>query len=142
MRKRPQRRQLLRHAGLNETLNISGQITWVYTRDLERTCRFYGEILGLELVRNEGTARIFKSSDESYIGVCLAFEDRVVEPAGGMITLVTDDVDGWYARLQENGADLRGSPEVLDEFKIYSFFARDPNGYVIEFQQFLTPNNT
>jgi predicted enzyme related to lactoylglutathione lyase len=120
---------------------ICGQITWVYTENFEGTCRFYGNLLGLELIRNEGTARIFQTGEKSCIGVCKAFEDRVVNPVGGMITLVTDDVDSWYALLEEKGAQLRGPPKVLENFGVYSFFACDPNGYVIEFQQFLTQKN-
>lgn len=116
--------------------DLKQQITWVYTHDLEGTCAYYHDVLGLELERDEGAARIFLTGGRAAIGVCLAFEDRVVEPAGGMITLVTDDVDGWYALLEARGAELLGPPERLEKFGIYSFFSRDPNGYVIEIQSF------
>ena len=49
----------------------------------------------------------------------------------------TDGVDVWYARLMEAGADVEGEPHVLAQFNIYACFVRDPNGYRIEFQQFL-----
>jgi predicted enzyme related to lactoylglutathione lyase len=117
---------------------IEGQIVWVYTDDLQDTCIFYADVLGLELIRDEGAARIYRTSPSSSIGVCRAFDDRAVEPDGGMITFVSDDVDGWYTRLSEKGAQLRGPPRRLEEFGIYGFFAEDPNGYVIEFQKFLT----
>lgn len=112
------------------------QIVWVYTDDVETTCEFYGGMLGLELIRDEGAAQIFRTAGQAAIGVCQAFEDRVVEPAGSMITLVTDDVDAWYADLEERGADLLGPPRRLEAFGIYGFFARDPNGYVVEIQRF------
>jgi len=112
-------------------------IAWVYAQDLEATCRFYAGTLGLPLMRDEGEARLYGVTDTSSIGVCRAFGDRVVEPAGGMISIVTDDVDAWYDRLSAAGTTLRGAPERLDQFGIYTFFAEDPNGYVIEFQQFL-----
>lgn len=112
------------------------QIVWVYTDDLDTTCEFYGHFLGLELARDEGTARIFTTAGQAAIGVCQAFEDRIVEPAGSMITLVTDDVDAWYAVLRERGADLLGPPQRLEAFGIYGFFARDPNGYIVEIQRF------
>ena len=116
---------------------VSKQITWVYTHDLEESCRFYSEKLGLTLWRDAGVARIYTVSDSSLIGVCTAFDDRVVEPKGSMITLVTDDVDGWYETLQERGVIVEAPPHTLEQFGIYTFFTRDPNGYVIEFQQFL-----
>lgn len=116
---------------------IDQQISWVYTEDLAATARFYGDLLSLPEARNEGAARIYQTGPRSFIGICRAFEDRVVEPKGGMITLVTDEVDAWYAHLEAAGAALRGPPDRLEAFKIYSFFVEDPNGYVIEFQQFL-----
>jgi hypothetical protein len=30
-----------------------------------------------------------------------------------------------------------GPPERSDQFGVYCFFARDPNGYLLEFQTFL-----
>ena len=54
-----------------------------------------------------------------------------------MISIVTDDVDGWYARLNAAGVSIAQPPHTLEQFSIYTFFANDPNGYVIEFQQFL-----
>ena len=113
------------------------QITWIYCSNLETSHRFYGETLRLQLVRDERIARIYKTTSHAAIGVCTAFEDRVVEPQGGMISLVTEDVDGWFAKLSESGAVTRGAPHVIKEFGIYTFFAEDPDGYVIEFQQFL-----
>jgi len=116
---------------------ITQTITWVYTQDLEATCGFYAGLLGLELVRDEGAARIYRTSGDGAIGVCEAMDGRVVEPRGGMITLVTDDVDGWYQHLSDAGAVTEGPPERNDQFGIYAFLAQDPNGYLIEFQQFL-----
>ena len=112
-------------------------ITWVYTQDLDSTSRFYQQILGLSLDRDEGSARIFRINGQSSVGVCRAFGDRIVEPKGGMISIVTDDVDGWYAKLRSAGAEIPDPPHKLDQFGIYTFFVNDPNGYVIEFQQFL-----
>jgi catechol 2,3-dioxygenase-like lactoylglutathione lyase family enzyme len=118
-------------------LNITCQITWVYTDDLEQTSIFYGNDLGLKLVVDEGSARIFQVSSTAQIGVCTAFEDRIVEPRGGMITLVTNEVDEWYSQLINKGVAIKSVPHVLEKFNIYTFFLEDPNGYVIEIQQFL-----
>ncbi len=115
---------------------ILGQISWVYTHDADTTARFYGDTLGFECVRDEGTARIYRVAKNAHIGVCEAFGDRVVEPKGGMISLVVDDVDRWYAVLVERGVAIESPPHRLEQFGIYTFFVHDPNGYVIEFQQF------
>jgi catechol 2,3-dioxygenase-like lactoylglutathione lyase family enzyme len=117
--------------------NTFSQITWVYTDNLEQTSDFYMNDLGLTLVRDEGTARIFEVLGAAHIGVCIAFEDRVVEPNGGMITFVTDSVDEWHSQLTSKGVVIKSPPHVLEKFNIYTFFLEDPNGYVIEIQQFL-----
>ena len=118
-------------------MTINGQIAWVYCEELNETCRFYEDILGLSLWRDAGSARIYNAGEGAMIGVCRAFDGREVQPAGGMITLLTDDVDGWYDRLNKRGARLRNAPEKMEKFGIYSFFCEDPNGYVIEVQTFL-----
>ncbi len=120
----------------NHDTSIKSQISWVYTCDLDSTVEFYAGILGLECSRDEGDARIFKTARDAFIGVCRAIDDRVVEPKGGMISIVTEDVDAWYQRLIDKCVEIECPPRRLEQFAIYTFFVRDPNGYVIEFQQF------
>lgn len=112
------------------------QISWVYTLDLDSTVEFYADVLGLKCIRDEGDARIFATVANAAIGICSAFADRVVEPRGCMISIVTDDVDAWYQRITGKGISVDRPPHRLEQFGIYTFFVNDPNGYVIEFQQF------
>jgi predicted enzyme related to lactoylglutathione lyase len=120
----------------NHKTSVIGQIIWVYTADLDSTAYFYAEVIGLKCSRDEGNARIFDTGSNASIGVCQAFADRAVEPKGSMISIITDDVDAWYLRLKEIGLTIDQPPHHLEQFGIYTFFIRDPNGYVIEFQQF------
>jgi len=120
----------------NHKASVIGQISWVYTEDLDSTAFFYAEVLGFKCSRDEGNARIFDTGGDACIGVCQAFADRVVEPKGGMISIITDDVDAWYLRLKEIGLAIDQPPHQLEQFGIYSFFVKDPNGYVIEFQRY------
>jgi predicted enzyme related to lactoylglutathione lyase len=123
--------------GSGRLIQTDAQISWVYTQDLDSTADFYARGLGLECSRDEGDARIFATAGGAFIGVCRAFADRVVEPKGGMISIVTDDVDAWYLRLLDNGLQIDKPPEQIERFGIYSFFVKDPNGYLLEFQQFV-----
>jgi len=120
----------------NHKPGITTHISWVYTEDLDKCVTFYADMLGLECIRDDGAARIFATADAAAIGVCRIHADRVVEPLGGMISIVTDDVDAWFRRLREKGAEIAQPPHRLEQFGIYTFFVKDPNGYVIEFQQF------
>jgi predicted enzyme related to lactoylglutathione lyase len=114
---------------------INAQISWVYTADLQVASTFYQQALGLELVHDQGRARVFASAANAFIGVCEAFDGRVVEPRGSLISLVVADVDNWYQRMVERQVDV-DPPRRLEAFGIYAFRLRAPDGYVIEFQQF------
>ena len=114
-----------------------GQISWVYTQDLDSTSYFYAEVLGLACSRDQGRARIYATGDNAWIGVCEAFADRIVEPKGGMISIISEDVDAWYQRLVDIGLSIERPPHRLGQFGIYTFRVEDPNGYQIEFQQFI-----
>ena len=116
-------------------MTINGQVSWVYSSDLEASTRFYADVLGFDCSLDQGRARLFATSSSAWIGVCEAFEGRTVQPRGSLISLVTDDVDGWYQRLLSSGLDIE-APRRLEEFAIYRFSVTDPDGYRIEFQQF------
>ncbi len=118
---------------------FDGFVTFIYTHDLERAATFYGESLGLRMVHDEGPARIFRISDQGYLGVCMASDERPSVPGGICLSLVTDDVDGVYGRLVDAGVETLGAPQSLPQFGIYSFFLRDPDGHLVEVQRFDDP---
>ena len=118
---------------------IDQSVVWVYTEDLEDTARFYGTMLGLPLVLDQGGCRIFRMGASGFLGVCRVRPGRHVGPKGVVITFVTSDVDAWHRHLLAQGVQPDGPPETKPAFNIYGFFARDPNGYLLEFQNFLNP---
>jgi len=117
---------------------ITEQITFLDTLDLEATGRFYQDILGLPLVLDQGGCRIYRVSRDGLLGFCQ--RDQVSEPAGIIFTIVTPDVDGWYHRLRDRGVAFVKTPAVNEDYQIYHCFLRDPNGYLIEIQRFLDPD--
>ncbi len=120
--------------------NIAQQITFLKTRDLEATARFYEEGLGLPLKLDQGACRIYQVSSDGYLGFCQQDEDPTeIDPRAVIVTLVTQDVDGWYARLSQRGVAFEKPPAVNPDYDIYHCFLRDPNGYLVEIQRFLHP---
>ncbi len=117
---------------------IEQQVTFLYVKDLEKSAGFYAEVIGLEQVLDQGGCRIFRVAGEAFLGICRD-EKRAVVPEGVTFTFVTPDVDQWHARLVAAGAAIVTPPRENVRFKIYNFFARDPEGYLIEFQRFLDP---
>lgn len=116
---------------------IEQQITFLYTHSLAVTARFYEEVLGLPLWRDQGACRIYRVSTDGYIGFCQRENLPPDESDRVILTLVTPDVDTWYARLCERGVAFEKAPAVNPRFNIYHCFLRDPSGYLVEIQRFL-----
>lgn len=67
------------------------------------------------------------------LGAHLQKSDR----SGVILTLVSNDVDGWHDFLVEQNVAIEKPPTHNEAFHIYQLFVRDPNGYLIEIQTFL-----
>src|SRR5262245_63427301 len=94
-------------------LPVSQQITFLDAADLERTAHFYERILGLRLARDQGACRIYHVCGGAYLGFCRR-GDSSVSPRGAagvtVLTLITDQVDEWYAHLVANGVEIVKPP--------------------------------
>ncbi|MBN2147367.1 MAG: VOC family protein [Anaerolineales bacterium] len=116
-------------------LAITQSITFFYVRDLQATAAFYEGALGLPLQIDQGTCRIYRVSADGWIGFCERAD--APEPDGTIITLVTPDVDGWYAMLRAKGVQFEKTPQENPHYRIYHCFLRDPAGRLVEIQRFL-----
>jgi catechol 2,3-dioxygenase-like lactoylglutathione lyase family enzyme len=59
---------------------------------------------------------------------------------GAVITFVTQDVEGWHARLVAAGIRPDKAPAYSETYRVTSFFFRDPAGYTLEVQRFERPD--
>ena len=117
-------------------LPVDEQITFLYTQDIAKVAPFYEDVLGLELALDQGGCRIYRVVGHTgYVGICERATPRT--PDGAIFTIVTQDVDGWYERITSKGVQCESAPKTTEEYGIYHFFVRDPNGYLIEVQRFL-----
>ena len=116
---------------------INSYIVFLATADLKRTAEFYEQTLGLGLALDQGKCRIYKVAREAYIGFCEG--DKMPATDGVMVTLVTEDVDGWCQSLRARGVEMEKSPSYQPDFKVYHCIFRDPNGYKVEIQRFEDP---
>lgn len=116
------------------------QITFLPSSDLERSRAFYEDVLGLDLVVDQGTCHIFRAAPAAFVATC---ERGEVSPANGVIaTFVVDDVDGWCARIVATlGVDaIERGPEHSEQYGIYHAFLHDPDGHLLEIQRFDDPD--
>lgn len=107
------------------------------TDDLRKTAAFWEEQVGLPLVLDQGTCRIYRVSSSGFIGFCE--KETVPKHEGVIITLVTSDVDEVVERLRAQGIKLEKEPTFNPTYNIYHAFFRDPNGYLVEVQRFEDP---
>lgn len=117
---------------------LNQQVTFLYTHDLAATAAFYEEVIGLKLVLDQGSCRIYRVAGNAFLGFCQR-EGAPDQPQGMIVTLVSDDVDGWYEYLRTEGVVVEKPPQRNERYNIYHFFLRDPSGHLLEVQRFLDP---
>lgn len=123
------------------TASVQGTITFLYYQDLQAAAEFYRHIIGLNTTMDEDWVKIFEITPGSSVGL-VKQGHGLHEPAADkpvMLSLVTDEVDGWYARMQDAGVKiLKPLPPADGKIKpgaapVRGFIAQDPEGYTIEF---------
>lgn len=113
-------------------------VVFYYVADLARTKRFYEEVLGLSLVLDQGTCRIYRVAGQGFVGFCECAQPVATQST--IVTFVTQEVDEWAVYLKAQGVSLKMEPKHNPKYNIYHFFALDPDGYNLEFQTFLEPS--
>lgn len=117
---------------------IHQHTTFLYTRDLAATARFYEEIVDLQLALDQDDCRIYRVGRDAFLGFCQR-EEAPEHPSGVILTIVTKQVDRWYDYLSDRGIIFEKEPVFNPEYDIYHCMFRDPNGYLIEIQRFEDP---
>lgn len=121
-------------AGKAKVPDITATNAFYYYADVERAWSFYRDTLGLETVVDYGFAKIMRLAESSYVTLVAAESGMhsVDEPKSVTLTLVTDHLDAWNARLRSAGAGfLPGIPgRPVDDFVVL-----DPEGYTLRFQR-------
>jgi len=92
---------------------------------------FYSQRCGMELWLDQGGCRIYRSGN-----LLLGFCHREAADLNGIITFFVPgpkEVDEIYQRM----TDIADAPPRYNpNYRIYQFFARDPEGRTLEFQSF------
>ena len=114
---------------------ISQNIVFTYTDNLDEASKFFKELMELDFVVDQGPCHIYRMSDKCFLGVC-NLPDRPTEQSGVTITIVSDDVDGWYKFLTAKGVEYIKEPSHSPRFNVYSSLFISPHGYRIEIQKF------
>lgn len=122
---------------------VDSQITFLYYADLEPAARFYGQVLGLPQVADQGWAKIYQVGPGAFVGI-VSGERGFHRPQprnAVLLTLVVDDVQAWYQALQAAGVRILREPARHEDIGVECFFFEDPGGYALEAQRFLKPED-
>jgi nitroreductase len=116
---------------LKEISYMSGLI-FLPTSDLHSTLTFYSSKLGMDIWLDQGDCAILQHGN-----LLLGFCERPGGPFEGIITLfyeTREEIDAAYQALKDRAEE---PPQENEAYRIYHFFARDPEGRRLEFQTFL-----
>jgi len=121
-------------------LGIRATVFWLYYNDLEPLQRFYEELLGVDLLVDQGWAKVYEASRSGFIGLVDGAHGlhSATDEKGVTISLFTTDVDAWFERVKELGNVELRTQEITDESeRVRVFVGYDPDGYFLEWDTFL-----
>jgi len=121
-------------------LGFKAMVTWLYYKDIVSMQRFYEDVLGLNMIVDQGWVKIYQVSATGFTG--LVDETRgmhsYAEQKAATVSFIIDDVDGWFEYSRENDLFELRSSEVEDgpDGEYRAFVGYDPEGYYLEFDRF------
>jgi len=119
-------------------LGFIGTVVWFYYKDMEGVQQFYEQVMGFDLLVDQGWTKIYRIGPSGFFGI--VDEKRgmhhYTEQKAVTLSLFTDDIDGWYDYMSHrDGVAMRSKKiEVEDEYR--AFIAYDPEGDYIEWDIF------
>ncbi len=120
-------------------LRVQGTVLWLYYNDIPAMQAFYEELLGVDLLVDQGWAKVYQGSRTGFIGLVdgerglhTATEEKSVT-----VSFLTSDVAAWRERTERQGLEAR-TPELGTEGgRVTTWVAYDPEGYFLEWDTFL-----
>ena len=119
--------------------NVTATNAFYYYRDVDAAWDFYTRVLGFETVADYGFAKILRVAPASYLTLVDAERGMhsADEPKSVTLALVTDDPEGWWSYLTDQGVSMRAELGEVDLSRAHNgFVAIDPEGYLLEFERF------
>ncbi|MDH3733719.1 MAG: VOC family protein [Gemmatimonadota bacterium] len=125
-------------------LGFKATVIWTYYRDIPAMQRFYEDRFGLDMIVDQGLAKIYPTSATGYLGLVDETRGmhRFTEDKAVTLSFLTDDLDRWFERARDGAFELRSEAIETGNPRYRAFVGYDPEGYFIEFDTFLEhPDN-
>lgn len=122
------------------TLDVRGQISFLYFDDLDAACDFFENTLGLPLVCDQGWSKIYRTSATSYVGAVDRSRGacKATTRDGVLTSLVVVNFDEMRKRLEDKGISFDHPPHYSESLQIKSMMFIGPEGYKFEVEEFLS----
>lgn len=115
------------------SFGIEAQITHLFYADVEAAVSFYATVLGL---KNIGDNR-FQIGENVFLQVNPLSENHPANQAKSTaIAFLTDQLPAWYEYLQSKAVEIKYTYKPKEGGPHDGFVAVDPEGYLLEFEQF------
>lgn len=121
-----------------EGLGFKATVVWFYYKDMVGIQKFYEEVLGFDLIVDQGWAKIYPISPSGYFG--LVDEQRgmhnFTEEKAVTMSFWTDRLDDWYQYISTHEAVEMRSEKIEETDRYRAFVGYDPEGYYLEWDVF------
>lgn len=121
-------------------LGIKATVLWLYHEDLARNERFYESLLGVNLLVDQGWAKVYSIVGSGFLGLVKSGSGLkgATEQSAVTVSFFTHDVHAWFERAKATDGFKLRTPDVTDESGLVNIFVGyDPEGYFLEWDTFL-----
>jgi len=117
-------------------MKYSSAITFLYYKDFSYGTDFIEKVLQLDLVMDQGFARVYQVNKKAFLGI-VQEKDSTGVPGNTLFSLSTTNVDGEYKRVKQLKVYNITEIKHFESIPLKSFFFDDLEGHKFEIQQFL-----
>lgn len=109
---------------------------YYWTRDLDRAVKFYRDVLGLELLRKEGSSWAEFETGTIRLALHGGIEGRPVQAGGATAVFEVDDLLEAKAALEERGVEFLDHLGEIEGYARFTSFL-DPDGNTVQMIEYL-----
>jgi hypothetical protein len=117
-------------------MKYSSAITFLYYEDFSYGINFMEHVLQLDLVMDQGFARVYAVNQKAFLGI-VQRKDKEVGSGSTLFSLSTRDVESEYQRVRQLQVFNLTELKYFESIPLKSFFFDDKEGHRFEIQQFL-----
>ena len=117
-------------------MKYSSAITFLYYKDFSYGVEFVENVLELEMVMDQGFARVYQVNVKSFLGIVQEKDAKDV-PGSTFFSMTTNKVEEEYKRVRKLEVYKLSELKHFEQIPLKSFFFDDLEGHKFEIQQFL-----